>query len=143
MSFIPSESFGVNLVRNTPHGELHAEWHMKLCRAVDMLGLAVVFNEMVEAGHISRRQADAFEAQAGGLLATMLSECARSFIGSPSQSTIETIRLYGVEAKNGLPEGVRYSVEHDNFYDEKGTGLGNAFHAEWKAKRHLFPRAVP
>lgn len=96
--FIPNESFGVNLVRNTPHGEQHAKWHMRLCRAVDMTSLAVVLNEMVTANHISRRQADAFEAQAGGLLATMLAECARSFIGSPAQSTSETIRQFGVLA---------------------------------------------
>lgn len=99
MAFIPNETFGVNLVRMTPDGDLHAQWHMDLCLAVNMTSLAIVLNKMVDRNHISRRQADAFEAQAGGLLATMLSECARSFIGSPMQSTAETIRRYGVEAR--------------------------------------------
>jgi hypothetical protein len=96
--FIPNESFGVNLVRNTPDGELHAQRHFDLCRAVDMTSLAVVLEQMVKTAHISQRQADAFHAQAGGLLATMLSENARSFIGSPSQSTASKIRRYGIEA---------------------------------------------
>lgn len=74
MSFIPNETFGVNLVRNTPDGELHAERHMKLCCSIDMTSLSVVLNAMVKDGHVSRRQADAFSAQAGGLLATMLTE---------------------------------------------------------------------
>jgi hypothetical protein len=95
MTYIPGESFGVNLVRNTPDGELHAERHMNLCRAIDMTSLAVVLNAMVKDRHISRRQADAFEAQAGGLLATMLSENHRAFIGSPVQSTAEVVRRYG------------------------------------------------
>jgi len=93
--FIPAEDFGVNLVRNTPDGELHAARHYKLCRAIDMTALAVVLNEMVETGFISRRQADAFDAQAGGLLATMLAENARSFIGSKEQSTASRVRRYG------------------------------------------------
>lgn len=95
MTFIPGECFGVNLVRMTPDGDKHAERHMNLCRSIDMIGLAVVFNEMVRDGHISRRQADAFEAQAGGLLATILSENHRAFIGSPVQSTASTVRRYG------------------------------------------------
>ena len=94
--FIPSETFGVNLVRNTPHGELHARRHYALCRAIDMTSLAVVLDDMVKDSHISQRQADAFAAQAGGLLATMLSENARAFIGSPAQSTAEKIRRYGI-----------------------------------------------
>lgn len=95
MSFIPNETFGVNLVRNTPDGELHAERHMKLCCSIDMTSLSVVLNAMVKDGHVSRRQADAFSAQAGGLLATMLTENHRAFIGSPVQSTAETVRRYG------------------------------------------------
>ena len=97
MTFIPHESFGVNLVRNTPDGEVHAQRNFDLCRAVDMIALAVVMNEMVKTGHISRRQADAFEAQAGGLLASLLTENDRSFIGSKHQSTAEKIRRFGVE----------------------------------------------
>lgn len=97
--FIPSESFGVNLVRMTPDGDLHAGWHIDLCRAVDMTKLHVVLDRMVKAGHLSPRQRDAFSAQAGGLLAIMLAENARSFIGSPSQSTAETVRLYGVASR--------------------------------------------
>lgn len=96
MTFIAHESFGVNLVRNTPDGETHAQRNLDLCRAVDMIKLAVVLNEMVATGHISRRQADAFEAQAGGLLASLLTENDRSFIGSKHQSTAEVVRRFGV-----------------------------------------------
>ena len=96
MGFIPNETFGVNLVRMTPDGDLHAERHMDLCRAIDMTKLSIALNEMVTSGHISRLQADAFCAQAGGLLATMLSENHRSFIGSPAQSTADNVRRYGV-----------------------------------------------
>lgn len=97
--FIPNESFGVNLVHMTPDGDLHAQRHMDLCRAIDMTSLNVVLGEMVETGFLSQQQMDAFCAQAGGLLATMLAENHRSFIGSPSQSTAESIRLYGVAAR--------------------------------------------
>lgn len=97
--FIPCETFGVNLVRRTPDGDLHASRHMDLCRAIDMTKLNIVLDEMVEGGFLSQRQMDAFCAQAGGLLATMLAENHRSFIGSPVQSTAESVRLYGVEAR--------------------------------------------
>lgn len=97
IGYIAHESFGVNLVRNTPEGELHAQRNMDLCRAVDLTKLAVVLNEMVATRHISRRQADAFEAQAGGLLATLLTENDRSFIGSKHQSTAEVVRRFGIE----------------------------------------------
>lgn len=93
--FIPNETFGVNLVRMTPDGDLHAKRHFDLCRAIDMTSLSVVLAEMVNSRHISQRQADAFHAQAGGLLATLLTENHRAFIGSPVQSTAETIRKYG------------------------------------------------
>lgn len=99
MTFIPSEDFGVNLVRNTPDGELHAGLHMDLCRAIDTIKLAVVLGKMVHAGGLSPRQRDAFAAQAGGLLATMLAENARAFIGSPHQSTMSSTRLYEAHAR--------------------------------------------
>lgn len=99
MTFIPHEDFGVNLVGNTPDGSLHAQRNFDLCRAVNMTSLAVVLNEMVKTGHISRVQADAFEAQAGGLLATMLTENDRSFAGSKEQSTSSVVRYYGVNAR--------------------------------------------
>lgn len=98
--FIPHENFGVNLVRNTPDGELHATRNLNLCRAVDLINLAVVLNEMVRSGHISHHQANAFQAQAGGLLASMLTENDRSFIGSPVQSTAETIRRFGIDGQS-------------------------------------------
>lgn len=87
MTFIPPESFGVNLVGNTPDGELYAHRNYRLCRAIDMTSLSVVLDDMVKTGHLSRRLSDAFKAQAGGLLATMCSENNRSFIGSKNQST--------------------------------------------------------
>jgi len=96
--FIAHESFGVNLVRNTLEGELHAKRNFDLCRAVDMTSLSVVLEDMVKTRHISNRQAEAFHAMAGGLLATMLSENDRSFIGSKAQSTAETVRKFGVAA---------------------------------------------
>lgn len=102
MGFLPHESFGVNLVRNTPDGEMHARRNFKLCNSIDMIGLGIVLEDMVRTGHISQRQADAFEASARGLLATMLTENDRSFIGSPSQSTAEQIRRFGVEAKSSV-----------------------------------------
>ena len=98
-TFIPNESFGVNLVRNTPDGVLYAQRHMDLCRAIDMTKLSIVLDEMVSTGFLSRLQMEAFHAQAGGLLATLLSENARSFAGSPAQSTIETVRTFGVAAR--------------------------------------------
>ena len=97
--FIPAEDFGVNLVRMTPDGDLHAERNMDLCRAMDMTKLSIVLGAMADTGHISRRQAETFRIQASALLATMLTENHRSFIGSPQQSTSEKIRRYGVEAK--------------------------------------------
>lgn len=97
MNFIPAETFGVNLVRNTPDGELHSQRHFDLCRAIDMTSLSVVLQEMVNTKAISQRQADAFHAQAGGLLAIMLAENHRSFIGSTVQSTAETVRRYGIQ----------------------------------------------
>jgi hypothetical protein len=97
--FIPSEIFGVNLVRNRPDGELHAERNFQLCRAIDMTSLSVVLDDMVKTGHLSPRLADAFKAQAGGLLAVMCSENNRSFIGSNDQSTIDTPRQFGVLGK--------------------------------------------
>lgn len=97
MSYIPPETFGVNLVRNTTSGELHAKRNFDLCRAVDLTSLGVVLDDMVKSEHISRLQADAFKAQAGGLLAAMLTENHRSFIGSAAQSTAEAIRRFGVD----------------------------------------------
>lgn len=99
MTYIAPETFGVNLVRNTPDGELHSQWHCDLCRGVNMCKLMATLNAMVASGHISSLQREAFAAQAGGLLATMLSECARSFVGSPAQSTYEEVRHYGVDAQ--------------------------------------------
>ena len=96
IGFLPSEDFGVNLVRMTPDGDLHAQRHMKLCQSIDMLGLGIVLSDMVRTGFISQLQADAFESQAGGLLATMLAENARSFIGAKVQSTGTQRRNYGV-----------------------------------------------
>jgi hypothetical protein len=101
IGYIAHESFGVNLVRNTPEGETHAKRNFDLCRAVDLTSLAVVLNEMVATRAISRRQADAFEAQAGGLLASLLTENDRSFIGSKHQSTAEVVRRFGIE---GIPQ---------------------------------------
>lgn len=95
MAFIPNECFGVNLVRGTPDGDKHAQRHMDLCNSIDMISIGVLLNEMVRDCHISQRQADAFQAQAGGLLATLLTENHRAFIGSPSQSTAQTVRRYG------------------------------------------------
>lgn len=95
MTFIPPERFGVCLVRNRPDGELHAERNMSLCCALDMTKLSIVIGDMVRTGHLSPRLAEAFHAQASGLLAIMLSENNRSFIGSKDQSTIETPRQFG------------------------------------------------
>jgi hypothetical protein len=94
--FLPNEDFGVNLVRMTPDGDLHAQRHMDLCRAIDMTGLSIVLSEMVRTGFLSPLQMEAFHAQAGGLLATMLAENHRSFAGSSAQSTISKVRTYGV-----------------------------------------------
>jgi hypothetical protein len=96
--FIPSEDFGVNLVHNTPDGELHAKRNFELCRAIDTTKLGIVLADMVKTGHISKRQAENFDTLASSLLATILAENHRSFIGSPVQSTASTVRRYGVEA---------------------------------------------
>lgn len=93
------EDFDVNLVRMTPDGDLHARRNFDLCRAVDMTALSIVLGDMVKTGHISHRQAEAYKAQAEGLLATLLAENHRSFIGSPSQSTMCTPRRYGIEGQ--------------------------------------------
>lgn len=98
-SFIPAESFGVNLVRNTPDGGLHAQRHMDLCRAIDMTKLSIVLDEMVKTGFLTRLQMEAFHAQAGGLLATMLAENARSFAGSSDQSTISKVKIPGINSR--------------------------------------------
>ena len=92
MTFLPAEDFGVNLVRMTPDGDLHAQRNYKLCRAVDMIGLRIVLDDMVKTKHLSPQLAEAFAQQAQGLLATMLAENHRSFIGSPQQSTAQEIR---------------------------------------------------
>lgn len=106
--YIAPEHFGVNLTRNTPDGELCAKRHFDLCNAIDMTGLSVVLIEMVASNQISPHQADAFHAQAGGLLATLLSENARSFIGSPAQSTISEVRRFGItESASGDQSPVR------------------------------------
>lgn len=100
MHFIAPEDFGVNLVRNTPDGELHAQRHFDLCRALDMTKLSIVLDEMVRTGFLSHHQSEAFRAQAGGLLATILAENARGFIGSPQQSSSEKTRTYGLLGNN-------------------------------------------
>lgn len=99
-TFIPAEDFGVNLVRNTPDGELHAQRHMDLCRAIDMTKLSIVLDEMVKTGFLSHYQREAFHSQAGGLLATMLAENHRSFIGSLKQSTGNKVRTYGINSRD-------------------------------------------
>ena len=93
---IANETFGVNLVRMTPDGDLHAQRHMELCQSVDMLGLGIVLEQMVSTGHLSPRLAEAFKAQADGLLAIMLAENHRSFIGSEKQSTGSKVYQFGV-----------------------------------------------
>jgi hypothetical protein len=137
--YIPNESFGVNLIRNTPDGELHAERHMALCRAIDMMKLSIVLGDMVRSGQISQLQANAFDAQAGGLLATLLSENARSFIGSKHQSTAEVVRRYGLDADR-IPDHVYWSREAGNFYDSHtNRGMGIPFYDRWQARKDDFP----
>ncbi len=39
-----------------------------------------------------------------------------------------------------IPEGIRYSSEHDNFYDANGNGMGNGFWGNWYQRRKEFPQ---
>lgn len=98
--FIPHENFGVNLIRNRPDGQLHAQRHLDICRALDMTKLGIVLDEMVKTGFLSPLQRNAFHAQAGGLLAVMLAENARSFLGSSAQSTLEQVQTYTPLTRN-------------------------------------------
>jgi hypothetical protein len=77
---------------------------------------------MVRTGHLSPRLADAFKAQAGGLLATMLSENNRSFLGSGAQSTIERQRRFGCDrmseltvCEHGTPPGSNCCARSENW----------------------------
>lgn len=118
MTFVPHEDFGVNLVRNTPDGSLHAERHMDLCRAIDMLGLGIVLEKMVKTGHVSQQQARVFHDTAQGLLNILLSENARSFAGSKEQSTSSAVRYFGVNARVIYPFNEEACPGHVASFDD-------------------------
>lgn len=118
MTFVHHEDFGVNLVRNTPDGQLHATLHMDLCRSLDMTGLGIVLEKMVKAKRISPQQARVFKDTAQGLLNILLSENARSFVGSKEQSTSSAVRCYGVNARIIYPFTEEPCPEHVASFDD-------------------------
>lgn len=105
MMYIAAEDFGVNLVRMTHDGDfkspgdLHARRNYELCRAIDITSLHIILDTMVASKHISQRQADIFLSQAQGLLAIILSENHRSFLGSKEQAKGIEVRRYGVDVE--------------------------------------------
>lgn len=138
--YTPPETFGVNLVRMTPDGDLHAKRNMALCTALDLTKLGIVLDDMAKSQHISPRQAENFRLQAGALLATMLAENHRSFIGSSQQSTGSEVRRFGVES---IPPWVYWSAEHGNFYDQgTSNGMGVEFINAWRHRKDEFPTSA-
>jgi hypothetical protein len=61
-----------------PLDRLHATRNFELWRALNTGALKAVLDSMVASGDMHRQQAEAFQAQADGLLALLLSENNRS-----------------------------------------------------------------
>jgi len=39
-----------------------------------------------------------------------------------------------------IPEGIHYNLQHNNFYDANGKGMGDAFFRNWHSRSHEFPQ---
>jgi len=70
---------GPPLIMGTPDGDAHRKYNYKLCGAIDIQKLSVIFEEMIKNGYLHPKLAKIYKAQAESLLAALLSENNRAF----------------------------------------------------------------